>query len=93
MHEPRLEHAFDLRVEVGKPIEIGRRRIVPILGGTLEGSEIHAKVLLGGADYQIVIRTVSLKPRRATSPRHKQGIVFMSTIAASATVRRKRSRG
>lgn len=54
MHEPRLEHAFDLRVQVGKPIEIGRRRVVPILSGTLEGSGIHAQILPGGADYQIV---------------------------------------
>jgi len=52
--EPRLEHAFDMRVQVAKPIEIGRRRIVPILGGSFEGSGLRATVLTGGADYQII---------------------------------------
>lgn len=53
--EPQFEHAFDLKVQVGKPIEIGaRRRVVPILGGILEGSLLKAAVLPGGADYQII---------------------------------------
>jgi hypothetical protein len=54
MAEPQLAFAFELRVQVGKPIEIGRRRVVPILGGVLEGSGIRAIVLPGGADYQII---------------------------------------
>jgi hypothetical protein len=45
---------FDLRVQVGKPVEIGRRRIVPILGGAFEGSGIKGTVLPGGADYQVI---------------------------------------
>jgi hypothetical protein len=32
----------------------GRRRIIPILGGTFEGPSIRGKVLPGGADWQIV---------------------------------------
>jgi hypothetical protein len=32
----------------------GRRRIIPILGGTFEGPNIRGKVLPGGADWQIV---------------------------------------
>jgi|SRR5215471_14448515 len=54
MAEPQLALAFELRVQVGKPIEIGRRRVVPILGGVMEGSGIRATVLPGGADYQII---------------------------------------
>ena len=48
-----------LRVQVGKPTEFGevprgRRRVIPILGGTFEGPNIRGKVLPGGADWQIV---------------------------------------
>jgi hypothetical protein len=56
---PRLQLAFELRAAVAKPIEIGRtavgrRRIIPILSGTFEGSGIQAHILTGGADYQIL---------------------------------------
>lgn len=56
---PRLVFAFELRAQVGPPMELGqvargRRRIVPILGGTIEGPGLHGKVLTGGADWQIV---------------------------------------
>jgi hypothetical protein len=56
---PRLTFAFELRVQVGPPQEFGevprgRRRIIPILGGTFEGPNIQGKVLPGGADWQIV---------------------------------------
>jgi hypothetical protein len=39
---PRLTFAFELRVRVGSPVEVGqvthgRRRIVPIEGGTIKG--------------------------------------------------------
>src|SRR5215831_11461697 len=54
MPEPQLALAFELRVQVGKPVEIGRRRVVPILGGVMEGSGLRAMVLPGGADYQII---------------------------------------
>jgi hypothetical protein len=55
---PRLEFAMELRVEVGAPVEVGqvargRRRIVPIVGGTFSGPALQGKVLNGG-DWQIV---------------------------------------
>jgi hypothetical protein len=54
-----LTLALTLRVQVGPPVELGnvprgRRRIIPILGGTFEGPNIRGKVLSGGADWQIV---------------------------------------
>lgn len=57
---PALAHFADLEVEVGLPIEIGRvaggvRRVVPILGGTCRGRDFTARVLAGGADFQLVI--------------------------------------
>jgi hypothetical protein len=56
---PRLTLAMTLRVQVGPPTELGevprgRRRIIPILGGTFEGPDIRGKVMPGGADWQIV---------------------------------------
>lgn len=56
---PKLTRAMTLRVQVGAPTELGdvprgRRRIIPILGGTFEGPNVRGKVLPGGADWQIV---------------------------------------
>jgi Protein of unknown function (DUF3237) len=56
---PELTFVLELRAQVGPPVEIGdvphgRRRIVPILGGTFSGPGIKGKVLPGGADWQIV---------------------------------------
>lgn len=54
---PRLEFAFELRAEVGPTVELGSgscgiRRTVAILGGTLEGPLVSARILPGGADWQ-----------------------------------------
>ena len=61
---PRLELTLEVRARVGDPIELGivahgRRRIVPILGGTCEGREgehreLRGRVLPGGADWQLI---------------------------------------
>jgi len=56
---PELEFVFELRCQVGPPLDLGpipagRRRIVPILGGTFEGSGLKGRILPGGADWQIV---------------------------------------
>ena len=56
---PKLTHAMTLRVQVGPPTELGsvprgRRRIIPILGGSFEGPDVRGKVLPGGADWQVV---------------------------------------
>lgn len=56
---PALTLALEARVELGPPMELGqvprgRRRIIPIIGGTFEGSGIKGRVLNNGADWQIV---------------------------------------
>jgi hypothetical protein len=56
---PRLTFAFEVRAQVGDPIEVGelpggRRRIVPITGGTFEGSGLRGRIVPGGADWQII---------------------------------------
>jgi hypothetical protein len=45
--------------QLGEPIEIGtlvagRRRVVPILGGRVEGPALRGEILPGGADWQLV---------------------------------------
>src|SRR5258706_5830469 len=56
---PRLTFAFELRAKVGAPVEVGqvthgRRRIVPIEGGTIKGPLLNGTVTDGGADWQVI---------------------------------------
>ncbi len=56
---PSLEFIFELKVKIDKPYIVGEtphglRRIIPILGGTVEGDKIKGEILTGGADWQIV---------------------------------------
>ena len=56
---PRLTFAFELRARVGNPLEVGqvthgRRRIVPIEGGTIKGPMLNGTVPAGGADWQTI---------------------------------------
>jgi len=57
---PQLKLFADLSVLVDKPQEIGRtahglRRLIPILGGDVIGDGWRARVLPGGADFQLVV--------------------------------------
>ncbi len=65
---PQLEHIADLTVQVATPIEAGqvsglnsrgRRRIIPITGGTLSGPQLQGRVLPGGADFQLVVSSTT----------------------------------
>ena len=59
---PRLTLTLEVRAEVGEPIEVGdvaggRRRVVPITGGTFEGHgvlAIRGRIRPGGADWQVI---------------------------------------
>ena len=58
--EPKLQFFAELAVQVGTPIEVGRtprgfRRMIPITGGQASGDGWTARVLPGGADYQLVV--------------------------------------
>jgi hypothetical protein len=57
--EPQLSFAFEARVRIAAPIDLGitrngHRRIIPILGGEVSGAEIEGTVIPGGADWQIL---------------------------------------
>ncbi len=56
---PGLEYVCELKVKLNPPYIVGEtphglRRIIPIIGGTVEGSKINGEILNGGADWQIV---------------------------------------
>ena len=57
---PELRRYADLAVEVGKPVEVGAvghgtRRVIPILGGTCTARDWTARVVPGGADFQLLV--------------------------------------
>jgi hypothetical protein len=57
---PELKFFADLSVQVDKPQEVGKthhgvRRVIPILGGTVEAQGWCGRVLSGGADFQLLL--------------------------------------
>lgn len=59
MIPPVLEHFCDLDVKLGPIMEMGegqagKRRIIPIIGGSVSGPHIKGKILDLGADWQTV---------------------------------------
>ena len=57
---PELKLFADLTVRVDRPQEVGlavhgQRRVIPILGGEVQGQGWTAKVLSGGADFQLIV--------------------------------------
>jgi len=62
INTPQLTLTLEVRAQVAEPIEIGetdsgRRRVVPIIGGTFEGYgelSVKGRVLAGGADFQLI---------------------------------------
>ena len=63
LQTPLLERILDLHVLVGSPIEAGqvhglntqgRRRIIPITGGSFSG-RLSGQVLAAGADFQMLV--------------------------------------
>ena len=60
--EPKLKKLFTVSVTVDPPIvvgqddKVGRRQLIPITGGTVEGEGYHGVVLPGGVDSQIIAK-------------------------------------
>ena len=59
--KPRLARIYRLEAVLGEPVDVGdvsagRRRIVPLTGGTFSGPELNGTLLPGAsADWQIVL--------------------------------------
>jgi hypothetical protein len=60
--DPSLTRVYRLEATLGEPLDLGgldqgRRRIVPLTGGTFTGPELNGTLLPGSsADWQIVLR-------------------------------------
>jgi hypothetical protein len=55
---PKLSLVTDLVAGVTPPIDVGdtphgRRRVIPISGGTVSGPRLNGRMLPGGADFQV----------------------------------------
>ena len=62
LNPPTLHHVCDYSVELGPVRELGtglagQRRIIPIIGGTVEGPRIAGRILNVGADWQTVFES------------------------------------
>ena len=58
---PGLEFVFEVRAEVADPLVVGElpngtRRIIDIIGGTVEGPNLSGTIRPGGADWQMIRR-------------------------------------
>ena len=59
--DPSLTRVYRLEAAVGEPLDLGdlaqgRRRIVPLTGGTFTGPELNGKLLPGSsADWQTIL--------------------------------------
>jgi len=56
---PTLAFLFHAEIRLGTvdeigPTGLGRRRIIPIIGGAVQGERLAGEVLPGGADWQLV---------------------------------------
>jgi hypothetical protein len=61
MTTPQLatKYVFSLSIKVGTPIVAGDlgygiRRVIPVLGGTVQGEGIKGTIHSGGADFQVI---------------------------------------
>lgn len=59
MIEPSLTFAFEVRAQIGTPLDLGatrngHRRVIPILGGDFEGEGFRGTIVPGGADWQVI---------------------------------------
>ncbi len=57
--QPQLEFIFEAKITLDPPQELGvttygKRRIIPITGGTFEGPDMRGTIVPGGADWQTV---------------------------------------
>ena len=86
----------DLPQEVGLSIH-GRRRLIPILGGEANGRDWQAKVLPGGADFQLLVsETLAELDARYTLETTQGELVYVHNLAirsASADVMARLARG
>lgn len=57
---PTLTYAFSVTATLAPPVEqgevdTGRKRFIPITGGTVSGPALSGEVLAGGGDWQVIL--------------------------------------
>lgn len=99
---PHLRWFADLSVRVGTPHEIGatpagNRRVIPIVGGEVQGEGWTGRVLSGGADFQAIVSpTLAQLDARYVIETEAGELVFVANRAirvAAAEVTAKLVRG
>jgi hypothetical protein len=99
---PTLRHVCDIGVSVGPirdlgPTPHGRRRIIPILSGTVKGERLEGEVIPGGTDWQYVRSDGVLELEARYSIRTKDGTEIAVTNRgmrrASPEIMERLSRG
>jgi hypothetical protein len=83
--QPGLEFVFRIRLTTGAPLDAGtydgrRHRLVPVLGGTVEGPLFAGEVLAGGSDRQTIRLSDGLAQIMAIQTlRHADGAIVSMT--------------
>ena len=102
MPELRSTHLFTASGEIGPPqvvgdTPIGRRMIIPVLGGEFAGPKMQGKVLPGGSDWLLIREDGSFQQdvRLAleTDDGHVIGMAYRGVRHASAEVAARLARG
>jgi Protein of unknown function (DUF3237) len=81
---PVLKPLFITHIHVAEALELGptptgKRRIIPITGGSFEGERLHGTILPGGADWQIVTgEGVALLDARYTLQTHDGALIYVN---------------
>ena len=100
--DPTLAFFADAEIEVAAPLEAGRvpqgvRRLIPILSGEFRGDGWKARVLPGGADFQLIVGpTLARLDARYVLETDAGDLIFVQNSAlrvASAEVTAKLVRG
>ena len=79
----RLEPLLTAEVTLGAPQEFGatpqgRRRVIPITGGSFEGKRLRGRVVPGGADWQVIREDgVAVLDTRYTLETHDGALVYV----------------
>jgi hypothetical protein len=83
---PALARLCRASVKVAPPLDLGatpagRRRIVAILGGTVEGERLAGDIVPGGADWQVVHDDgTALLEARYTVRTHDAALIYVRNI-------------
>lgn len=87
---PQLRYACTVTIHVGLPVDLlpseqGHRRLVAILGGTVEGPLISGEVIPGGQDNQVLWTSTLTELRAQYALRlHDGALVYVDNQGWSA---------